>query len=209
MTFEYFTYLCDCKLLAHLWNGTLYDWQNRFRFHVVPESWCECRQHSQSPQETPPPLVKKLCLFWSISSSVDGHLMKFLCFCARASETWLIIRDTDDFEKPRVSSITWRKLPEAKKRNATRICTVVDEAWFRDVSLSRSSRRSSDKNSMDSRPKRYRLLNSSPVKLDREKSSGSLDVLSFLLGAGIRPNPPSNKSAILFCLGEVFPRFVS
>ena len=54
MIFEYFTYLCDCKLLAHLWNGTLYDWQHRFRFHVVPESWCKCRQHSQSPQETPP-----------------------------------------------------------------------------------------------------------------------------------------------------------
>ena len=46
------------------------------------------------------------------------------------------------------------------------------------------------------------------VKLDREKSSGSLNVLSFLLGAGIKPNPPSNKSAILFCLGKVFPRLV-
>lgn len=156
-----------------------------------------------------PPLVKKPRLFWSISSSVDGHLMKFLCFCARASETWPIIRDTDDFDRPRVSPITWRKLPEAKKRNATRTCTVVDKAWFRDVSLSRSSRRSSDKNYMDSRPKRYRLLNSSSVKLDREKSSGSLNVLSFLLGAGIKPNPPSNKSAILFCLGKVFPRLVS
>ena len=43
-----------------------------------------------------PPLVKKPCLFWSISSSVDGHLRKFLCFCVRASETWLIIWDTDD-----------------------------------------------------------------------------------------------------------------
>ena len=77
-----------------------------------------------------PPLVKKPRLFWSISSSVDGHLMKFLCFCARASETWPIIRDTDDFDRPRVSPITWRKLPEAKKRNATRTCTVVDKAWF-------------------------------------------------------------------------------
>ena len=160
-----------------------------------------------------PPLVKKKTAFvlkyllfgwWSVD-----EVSLFLCFCARAGETWLIIRDTDDFDRPRVSPITWRKLPEAKKRNATRTCTVVDKAWFRDVSLSRSSRRSSDKNSMDSRPKRYRLLNSSSVKLDREKSSGSLNVLSFLLGAGIKPNPPSNKSAILFCLGKVFPRLVS
>ena len=126
MIFEYFTYLCDCKLLAHLWNGTLYDRQHRFCFHVVPESWFECRQHSQSPQEPPPPLVKIPCSFWSISSSVDGHLRKFLCFCVRASETWLIIWDTDDFEKLRVSPITWRKLLEVKKRNTTRICTVVE-----------------------------------------------------------------------------------
>ena len=77
------------------------------------------------------------------------------------------------------------------------------------VCLSRSSRRSSDKNFIDSRPKRYRLLSSSLVKLDREKSSGSLNVLSFLLGAGIKPNPPIKKSAILFFWGKVFPRLVS
>ena len=115
--------------------------------------------------------------------------MKLLCFCASLSETWLIIRDTDDFDKPRVSPVTWRNLPEAKRPYPTRTCTVVDKAWFRDVSLSRSSRRSSDKNSMDSRPKIYRLLNSSSVKLDREMSSGCLNILSnrglnFNLGWG-------------------------
>ena len=124
MIFEYFTYLCDCKLLAHLWNGTLYDWQNRFLFHVVPESWCECHQHSQSPEETP-----RVCFEVSpLQSMVTWR--KFLCFGARASKTWLIIRDTDDFDKPRVSPITWRKRPEAKKLNATRTRTVVDKAWF-------------------------------------------------------------------------------
>ena len=42
-----------------------------------------------------------------------------------------------------------------------------------------------------------------------EDAHAAATVLSFLLGAGIKPNPPSNKSAILFCLGKVFPRLVS
>ena len=62
-----------------------------------------------------------------------------------------------------------------------------DKAWFRDVSLSRLSWRSSVKTLMDSRPKQNQLLNSSRVKSHREKSSGSLNVLSFLLGAGVKP----------------------
>ena len=55
-----------------------------------------------------------------------------------------MMRDTVDFDKPMVSPITCRNLPEAKNRNAARTCTVVDKAWFRTVALSRSSRKKVD-----------------------------------------------------------------
>ena len=54
----------------------------------------------------------------------------------------------------------------------------------------------------DSRPKRYRLLSSLSVKSVKEKSSRSLNCLSFLFGTDIKPKSPNSKSAILFCLGD-------
>ena len=168
----------------------------------VPKSWCKCYKDSQS---TPPPLVKKSHLFWGISSLEDSNLVKFLCFCARACETWPINQDTIYFDKPNVSPITSTKVPEAKMFITTRTCTIFNNTWFQDASNSRSSWRSSDKNSMDSQPKWYELLNSSSVKSpSREKSSGSLNILSLPLGTCIKPTPMSNKLAIFFCfvLGE-------
>ena len=119
--------------------------------------------------------------------------MNWFCLPARASDTSVTIRDTVDFESPTVSPIICKKLPLAKKRKATRSCTVGVNAWFRFVWRWRSSLRRSVKNSMESRPNRYWHRSSSLVKLSRDISC-CLNCFSLLSGT----TNPSNKSAILF-----------
>lgn len=89
MIFSYFTYLCGYKLLADLWNETLYDLQNRFRFDVVPESWCECRQHSQSPQETYPWWKNRVCFEISPHRSMATWLNFLASVQEQAQLGWL------------------------------------------------------------------------------------------------------------------------
>ena len=91
----------------------------------------------------------------------------------------------------------------AKKRNATRICSVGDSAWFLVVCRCRSFSRISVRNSMESRPNLYLLRSSSSEKSSR-KISCSRNFLSRIFGGitGI------SKSAILFVLTN-FDQFYS
>ena len=52
---------------------------------------------------------------------VPGKLIKlnWFPFWINAAETSQIVRETVDFSSPTVSPITWRKVSEAKKHNAT------------------------------------------------------------------------------------------
>ena len=129
--------------------------------------------------------------------------MNSFCFWARASDTSLTTLETEDFGRPTVSPMSCRKLPLAKKRNATRICSVGDSAWFLVVCRCRSFSRISVRNSMESRPNLYLLRSSSSEKSSR-KISCSRNFLSRIFGGitGI------SKSAILFVLTN-FDQFYS
>ena len=112
-----------------------------------------------------------------------------------------IVRDTVDFGSPMVSPITWRKLPEAKKRNASRTWTVADKAWFREICRSRSSRRSFTKNITEYQPKRKRLLSSSSEMFVKSMSC----ILYFFSWCG-NAKRSNNESAILFVLKNFNPK---
>ena len=118
----------------------------------------------------------------------------------RAFDTSVTILETVDLGRPTVSPIICRKLPLAKKRNATRTCSVGDSAWFLRVCLCRSSFRISTRNFIDSRPNLYLLRSSSSVSSSRSISR-CWNFLSRICGS-IRGN---SKSAILFVLAKFSP----
>ena len=130
--------------------------------------------------------------------------MNSFCFWASASETSFTALETEDFGRPTVSPISCRKLPLAKKRNATRICCVGDSAWFLFVCHCRSFLRISVRNSMESRPNLY-LLRSSSSETSSKKISCCRNFLLRIFGGITR----IRKSAILFVLINFIPRLVS
>ena len=89
-------------------------------------------------------------------------------FWARASNTSFTTLETEDFGRPTVSPMGCRKRPLTKKRNATRICSVGDSAWFLFVCRCRSFSKISVKNSKESWPNRSLLRSSLSEKSSKK-----------------------------------------
>ena len=115
----------------------------------------------------------------------------------------MMMRDTVDFDKPLVSPITCRKLPEAKTATQQELVQLLTRHGF--------ERWPFEGRHEEGRPKVQLTLGQNDIDFStrrlcirlKKKSSRSLDFLSFLLtGPGIKPKPPNSKSAIFSIWGK-------
>ena len=151
-------YHYDCTLLLHWWREILSDQRNRFRSCWVPESSHMSVDAANYTRE--PSLVVK--------TSLDYFQFGGRRFWARPSNTSFTTLETEDFGRPTVSPMGCRKRPLTKKRNATRICSVGDSAWFLFVCRCRSFSKISVKNSKESWPNRSLLRSSLSEKSSKK-----------------------------------------
>jgi len=167
----------------------LTSWSSPWFLQIALNSWDWCKGETSK-------------IMFKTQALVPGKPIKlnWFRFWMNAAETSQIVLKTVDFGSPTVSPITWRKLPEAKKRNATRTWTVGDKAIgsakfvIQDLCVEVSPK-------IESRPKRKRIWSSSSEKFVKSMSC----ILCFFSWCG-NAKRSNNESAILFVLKHFNPK---